>query len=138
MRTDGPIYASGTVRHGRLRIAQSNVLAAQLSELRDGVVEIEVRRKRATRSQQANSYYWGVVLRLLSETTGYHPDELHEHFKREFLPKAVALCDGDGVILSEGTIGQTTTKLSVSEFYAYVERIRQVAAEMGCVTPDPQ
>ena len=139
MRTDGPVYASGIVRNGRLKIRQSDVLGAQLAELRDGVVEIEVRRKRATRSQQANAWYWSQVVGRVAEHTGYTPDEIHDIYKAKFLPKRLAFADGNGEVKGEFVIGGTTTRLSKLEFYEYCESIREWAADtLGVVIPDPE
>lgn len=130
------VYTSGQIVNGRLKVRQADVFSDQLKRLRDGEVEIRVERKLANRSQQANRYYWGVVLRYLSEHTGYHVDELHDHFKKELLPKQVALCDADGVVLQESIVGGSTARLDTEQFMVYVNRIIQIAAEMGCVIPD--
>lgn len=100
-------------------------------------LEIVVRRLRATRSTQANRYYWGVVIAALSEHTGYAPNELHELMKMKFLPKKLALADGNGEVHGEFVLGGTTRTMNVQEFYAYVEQVRQFAAELDCYCPDP-
>lgn len=136
MRNDGPIFGRGVVRNGRLRIEQSNVFAAQLQSLRDGVVEIQIERKRATRSQQANRFYWGVLVDLVASHTGYTPDEIHEIFKAKFLPKRLAVQDGNGEIKGEFVIGGTTTKLTTGEFSDYCRAIEQWATEdLGIMFP---
>lgn len=110
-------------------------LAAQL---RDGHYELYVQRLRAARSQQANRYYWGVVIKALCDHTGYTPDELHEVLKQKFLPKSLALLDGNGDVKGEFVMGGSTAKLKVDEFHAYLEQVRRFAAEeLGVYTPDP-
>lgn len=82
----------------------------------------------ATRSLDQNAYYWGVVLTLIAEHTGYETDELHELFKQRFNPMTVL---GD-------TIGGSTKKLGTSGFSAYVERIRRFAlTELQIDIPEP-
>lgn len=38
-----------------------------------------------TRSLESNKYYWGVVLKFISEATGHSPMEIHEAYKQKFL-----------------------------------------------------
>lgn len=111
------------------------------SRLDDGNYTLSVERFVPKRSSKANRYYWGVVLDRLSEHTGYHPNELHAHFKKELLgvqTKQIVLQDEHGEVKHEGLIEvETTTTMDTHDFYLYVEQIRQIAAELGCVIPDP-
>jgi hypothetical protein len=107
---------------------------------RDGEYAITFERLKATRSPQANAYYFGVVLHLLSEYTGYTVEELHEWAKQRFLPQELAICDGNGEVVDGLVLGGTTTTLSKNEFWEYVERIRSFAWERLQVeipAPDP-
>jgi hypothetical protein len=126
---DGPVFGRGLMRQGRLRITQANVFAAQLQQLRDGVVEIAVARKRATRSQQANRYWWGVCVAAVADHTGYTPNEIHALAKQLFLPKRIAIADGHGEIRDEVVIGASTTRLTTLEFSEFIEAFRQWAAD---------
>jgi hypothetical protein len=47
-------------------------------------VKIEISESRNNRSDLQNRYYWGVVLKYLSDETGHTKDELHEIFKTEY------------------------------------------------------
>jgi hypothetical protein len=90
------------------------------------------------RSDRQVKWYWGQVLELLAEHTGHTPDELHEYCKARFIPKRLAICDGNGVVIDDRVIGGSTTKLSTVDMAAYCEAIRQFAAEdLGLVIPDP-
>lgn len=105
---------------------------------KDGEVTIAVRRKRAPRSQPQNAWYWGQILRLLSEHTGYTVDELHDYCKQRFNGTTVCLTDSDGVVVDEQRIGKTTTKLNRVTFGEYCEAIRQWAAsDLQVYIPDP-
>jgi hypothetical protein len=138
-KSDGPIIGSGLVRGGRLRIVRSDVFAAGLAALRDGPVEIRIERQRATRSTEQNGWYWSCLVGLVAEHTGYTPDEIHEIYKAKFLPKRLAIADGNGEIRGEFVIGGTTARLSTSEFSEYCEAIRGWAAEaLGVAIPDPR
>lgn len=139
MKTDGPVYGAADVRRGRLKIHRTDVLAAQLETLRDGTYEIRLERKRASRSQEQNAWYWACLVGLVAEHTGYSPDEIHEIYKAKFIPKRVSFADSNGEIKGEFVIGGTTTRLTTVQFSDYCEAIRQWAAdELGVVIPDPR
>ena len=109
-----------------------------MRQFRTGDVVITVARKHAIRSVEANRYY-RFALTLISEHTGHSVDELHEWAKAKFLPaQHLAICDGNGEIKDELTVGGTTTTLNSVEFYEFVEAIRQFAAqELDVDIPDP-
>jgi len=75
---------------------------------------------------------------LVSEHTGYTPDEVHELAKQMFIPKRLAVADGNGEIRGEYVIGGTTTTLNTIEFGEFVESFRRWAAQdLDVVIPDP-
>jgi hypothetical protein len=119
------------VVHGKLHVGASQRSQLQEAVLLwpDGPAQLTLEREQATRSREANAYYWGVVVKALAEHTGYTPDETHEVLKTMFLPKDVAIKTGRGEVVAEYVIGGSTRELTVSEFYDYVERIRQWAFE---------
>jgi hypothetical protein len=132
----------GDIVHGKLHVGPSHKTALQDAVLvwPDGPVTVTVERETATRSVQANAYYWGVAVKALAEHTGYTPDEMHEVLKVKFLPKDVALKKANGRVLAEFVIGGSTTGLNTVEFYDYVEQIRQWAFEaldVDIPPPDP-
>jgi hypothetical protein len=135
MKHDGPIYASGVMRCGRLRLRRSELFATQLHQLRDGEVEIRIERRKATRNQQQNRFYWAVVIAALADHTGYSPEEMHEICKAQFLPRHLSVAKNNGEIVGEFVIGGTTTQLSVGEFAAYLDAIQAWAATLGVVLP---
>lgn len=103
-----------------------------MRDMKPGRVIVRCELKRDTRSSQANRYYFGAVLRAISEHTGYEVDELHAYFKKRFNPRHIEL-GGD-----EDVVGGSTRKLNTQQFTEYVERIRRFAAsELGVVTEDP-
>lgn len=76
-------------------------------------------------------------MQALSQHTGYTQDEMHDISKAKFLPKTLAIADGNGEVVGEYVLGGSTRRLNTHEFYAYIERVRQWAAELDCDTPDP-
>ncbi len=132
------VVTTGFVKRGRLEIRNRKQFTGALRRMRDGEVLVTIEKKSATRSQQSNRYYWGVVVELLSEHTGYTPEEIHDVLKAKFLPKTLAVADGNGEIKGEFVIGGTTTKLNKLEFGEFIERVRRWAAEdLSVVIPDP-
>lgn len=131
------------IEDGRLKVG---LRALQL--LREAVkgwrrcpVTVTIEKQHATRSLNANAYYWGVVVAILADYTGYTPDEIHDSLKLRFLSKEVAFARGNGEVVAEFVIGGSTTALYSFEFYSYVEEIRQWAFEALDVSippPDPE
>lgn len=131
---------SARIEDGRLKIGLHalELLREAVRGWRRCPVTVTIERQHATRSLEANSYYFGCVLKLLSEHTGYTVDELHEWAKARFIPKHVALCDQNGEVRDDIVVGGTTTKLDKVQFYEYIEQIRQFASETLDVNiPDP-
>ena len=110
-----------------------------IRSLKSGLqVEVEVTRLLATRSSQANRYYWGVVVKALCDLTGYTPEEIHEILKQKFIPKALAVCR-DGEVLAEFVMGGSTRGMDSAQFAAYVEQIKAwAAADLACYIPDAE
>lgn len=120
------VVAAGTIKAGKLLIRNRRQFDEQLAQFKDGIqLEVTLQRLRATRSIAANAYYWGVVLHLVSEMTGDTVEDLHDYFKKRFNPKPIAIAqDGE-----DHVTGASTRHLNTSQFYEYVEKVRQFAAE---------
>ena len=92
-------------------------------------VEIILRKRKTKRSNQANRYYFGVVVKLFAEHCGYEPDEMHEALAMRFL--RIEDCPITGAPRRKRTPETDST-----EFAEYVDRCIRLAAEHGCVIPD--
>lgn len=132
------ISTPGEIRNGKLRVKAAEAFSAQLARFRDGAVQITVERKFATRSANQNRWYWSCVVGLVADHTGYTPDEIHEIYKAKFIPKSMVLADGNGEIVDEVVLGGSTTRMDTVQFSDYCERIRDWAATLGVVIPDPE
>ncbi len=119
----------GTVDHGHLTVTGKRLFHAALQRFPDGAVIVSVKVARPSRSSQQNRYYWAVVLPPIADYTGYTVDETHEVLKQMFLPKQVAVCDGNGEVVGAFVIGGSTTRLTRAAFTEYLERIREFARE---------
>jgi len=129
---------TGFIKDGKLTVRHRKDFEAAMDTFVDGEVSVTITKQRATRSQEQNAYYFGVVLRLLSEHTGHTVDELHEYCKQRFNAKTVLVQDAAGVVVDEQRIGLSTTKLNRVTFGEYLEAIRQWAAEdLHVDIPDP-
>ena len=93
-------------------------------------VTVEKITKKKERSLEQNSYYWGVVIKILEDDgPGYSKDEWHEALKAKFL--TYENVPGIPTQLS-------TTQLSTIEFEIYLEKIRRWAASfLGINIPEP-
>lgn len=88
---------------------------------------IKIDREKTVRSHNQNSYYW-FYLRLIANDTGHSEDELHQLFKRIFLPPEFKTILG-----TEVKIPRTTKNLSKWEFGQYLDKI---CAKTGVPLPD--
>lgn len=89
-----------------------------LFTLKGQKLEVLVRKLRSQRSNNQNSYYWGIVLESLHKHTGYSTDDLHEMMKYKFLK-----------VRGEMEYIKSTTKLTTTEMEKYLDNIRKWAEE---------
>lgn len=80
------------------------------------------------RSGLQNSLYW-TFLGKIERETGNFADDLHEYFKRKFLPPRFIKING-----KEIRVAGSTTQLKKLEFGDYMDKI---SAECGIAIPDP-
>jgi hypothetical protein len=131
--------SAGTVEKGKLLLRNRRAFDKALRSMKDGEVLVRVERVHATRSKSQNAWYWGVIVELISEHTGYTPDEVHELLKAKFIPKKLAVAKDNGEIVGEFVIGGSTRKLNKLTFGEYCEAIRRWAAQdLDIVIPDPE
>ena len=133
------VYSLARIRNRRLFLEDRRRFDDAVGRLDDRFdYEVSVRRLYANRSIQQNRYYFGVVVELLAEHTGYTRDETHDILKMQFLPKQLAVCDGNGEVKGEFVVGGSTRKLTTTEFQQYIEAIQRWAAEtLDVFIPDP-
>jgi hypothetical protein len=132
------LFASARIVKGRLKVRDWSRILREVARMKDGEVLIRLERAHATRSQQQNAWYWSQVVGQVAQHTGYTADEIHEIYKAKFIPKHLAITDGNGEIRGEFVLGGSTVKLDTQAFADYCERIREWAAdELNVVIPDP-
>lgn len=123
--------------NGRLPLAASRLIADEL-KLYAGR-DVEIRLSRPARSSQANRYYWGCVLAAVRKAAmesgqAVSAEALHGYFKTKYLDPDVSTVAGVPMVV------YTTTQLDSTQFFEYVENIRNdpVVLSLGCHIPDPE
>jgi hypothetical protein len=118
----------GIITGGKLKLADRPLFEQYLHTL-NGIVVLTVEKYRRKRSSNQNRWYFGVVLKLISDHTGEDVQSLHEAFKMQFSE----MRDVHGLKVPQRTSGMDTT-----DFSQHCERVRQWAAEfLGLNIPDP-
>jgi len=118
------------IEKGILTIRNRFSMEQEIKKYDDCEVIIKVEVLKNKRTIRQNSYYWGVVLATIANETGHTQDELHEVFKRMFLPKKFIEINGKEIELD----GRTAV-LSIDEFCNYIDRIIAEVGEMGISIP---
>ena len=114
------IQLTGYIKKGKFYPENKEIYKHVLEKNEGKRVKIDIKRYRDNRTMQQNKYYWGVVVDLLSEETGYTPEEMHEALKWKFLKKYQKT--GLPTISS-------TTEVDVYEFFKnYIDKIRDWAS----------
>lgn len=105
-----------------------------LKKLKPVKYDFEIKQFRKKRSVQQNRYYWGVIIKLLCEHTGFFPDEMHELLRRKFMPVTKTIRQtGEQVI-----VGKSTTENDTADQEIYHEMIRTWAlTELDVLIPLP-
>jgi len=89
-----------------------------------------------TRSKNQNDYYFGVLVKFISEETGYTPEETHDILKSMFNYKRKTIETKEG--FNEVLVVKSTTGLTTVEFEEYQSKIRQWASmSLGLFLPVP-
>lgn len=73
---------------GNLQITNGTLksnIGQYIKSLPDGSYFWQITKPKRTRSLAENKYYWGIVIKILSDYTGFDPDEMHEVIKYKFL-----------------------------------------------------
>ena len=89
---------------------------------------MEIYEYKRNRSAEQNAYMWGVVYKLISDETGYTPDEVHQLMAERFL----------GYEKNGHTFVRSTTSLNTAEMEEYLSAVRMFASfDLHCYIPLP-
>lgn len=128
-----PIFEGNVDKNGELVIKDREMLRKYLViNLREKDVDVSVKPHKKQRSLKENSYYWGVIVRLVADEMGVLDDEAHDYLKALFLKKGVEI---NG---KRYEVVRSTTSLSTTEFEYFVSKARIWAStELGLNIPEP-
>jgi hypothetical protein len=108
-------------------------LVDKLRSMPFGEYKVFVCDSKPQRSLKQNAYYWAVVIPLMAEHLGYTKNEMHELFKRQFLPQhKVTTANGKTF-----TWSTSTRTLPTNKFEEYLEEINALAVTMDVYIPEP-
>lgn len=126
-----PIFYA-TIKDAEIVWPRSIALKEYLTKLEGKKVMVTIQVEKSKRSLDQNALYW-FWLNIISNDQGNTANELHDIFRRLFLPPIFIEYKGQKI-----KVPRSTTELSISEFSEYLERVNQEAAELGIVLPTPQ
>ena len=115
--------------NGRLIFDDPVAFARVRGALRGRDVQVLVEPKRKPRSLAENNYYCGVVIPIISEWSGFTPEETHLALKEHFLSEF----DRQHGLMRM----KSTADLSTVDFEKYMSNIRMWAADQGQFIPLP-
>jgi hypothetical protein len=121
-----------TISGGKLEISTPEKWKDYLLTFTDGTrMVVDLSRRKNKRSISQNSYYW-LYLGVIENETGNLADDMHEYFKRKFLPPKEKRMVLNGVRRKFMIPGSTAT-LDKFDFGQYLDKI---CAETGVPLPD--
>lgn len=119
--------------------AEKRAYWARIKQLRGQRVTFDFQPEHVTRSTQANAYYWGVVVALATDSNGDDPLDFHDEMCARFLARRrIDVVDRETGEAVEVVIPGRSSKLSIGDFYSFVEQVRLFCSEfLNVETPDP-
>ena len=122
----------GVVHEGKLLLCDPDGFKAYFKSRFEGkAIQLTIEAQRRNRSDEANRYYRGVVVKIMAAECGYEPDEMHEALKARFLRAP------EGEEINGLPRIRSTATLDTREFAEYVDRCIRLAAEMSIEIPEP-
>jgi hypothetical protein len=103
-----------TIENGKFNFSEPSKFRDHVAKFSGQEIAVSVTKWRKPRSDNQNSYYWGCVIELLSEHSGYTPDEMHEALKQLFLTDKT---------LQIPKV-KSTTDLNTLEFEEFLSKVR--------------
>lgn len=120
----------GVVTRGKIIFESPEEFTANVRSHEGKKVVITVEQPTQKRSKSQNSYYWGVVVEMISNYTGHTPDEVHEAMKLMFLKIPASSEFPESV--------KNSSDLNTAEFVKFTDDVRRwAAAALGLSIPDP-
>lgn len=126
------LYFTATVDNGKITNLNRNKLSTQIKYFDGKDIEIIIRKRRRSRTNQQNRAQWWYYTEL-GNYLGYNPEEIHELCKFKFLKKESYNEDTK----EHFVYLRSTSSLTTEEHSEYLENIRRWSSEMGFYLPEP-
>lgn len=123
----------GLINQGKLAIADKSTFNSYIANLRDGEIIISVEKPKKIRSLNQNRYGYGIVLKQLSEFTGYDQSEIKVAAKKA-LGFVTRIEMGSKVYESV----RSSATFSTVEWEQYMTLLRKWGDEAGIYIPEPR
>ncbi len=115
---------SATINAGRLVFRDKGLVGQWLRSFKvNEELEVIIKKKYTQRSKGQNSFYW-VYLGLIAAETGNDADDLHEAFKRMFLPPVFSKIGGKTVRFIGST--RALDPLAMNEYMEKICALTQI------------
>lgn len=124
----------GKVLKGQFKPYSQDNWQIALDKLQDQEVVVTIRKPQSKRSENLNKYYWGVVIKILSDELGYLPLQMHEVLQVEISPTFSYFSKSKN---KEVIVRDRTHNKSTKWFMEMIERARAWATEQGVYIPLP-
>jgi len=125
-----PLF-SGKVESGKVIFDDKGKFNAWVRRLEGQNIQVSIGKPKSLRTAAENNYYWGVIVKILSEEMGLIPDETHELLKSLFLKKGIEYKGKRWEIVG------STAKLTIKQFEEYCELCRNWAMVQNITLPLP-
>ena len=120
-----PIFY-GTIHHGDVSHENLAYYEEYLMTLEGKKVQMTVETRKKPRSGAENRYYWSVIVKMIAEETGEHPDTAH--YSKKYLGgrRMTGVDHKDGT--REDRV-QDSNSMTTVEFEDYLKKCREWASE---------
>jgi hypothetical protein len=126
------LYFTARVENGKMINLNRDKLNTQIHYFEGKDIEIIIRKKKRSRTNQQNKAQWWYYTEL-GNYLGYTPEEMHEICKFKFLKR-----DGYNEESKEHIeYYKSTSSLTISEHSEYLDKIRIWASSLGFYLPEP-
>lgn len=130
------LFTHGTVKDGKFVPENPEYFRNIFQNFEGKRITMTINRFKKPRSDEQSNYYWGVIVKMISEETGEEKDAVHESLKALFLTEVRYVRVNKRLVKFTKVKG--TSALDTIEFNEYQEHCRKWAAEfLGINIPDP-
>jgi hypothetical protein len=122
------------IKNGRMSRRVANDIAICLQSFEGKSVEVSIAKKKKSRSNEQNKYYWSCVVPILRNHLNelgnkFSVEQTHDLLKFKFLKEAVRVNDDEFIDRIK-----STTELSTTEFMEFILEIQEWCLQMFDLT----